>query len=40
VIATSPPSSARDCARMDWVTLPANESMATSAATPRQIDDM
>jgi hypothetical protein len=36
----SPPSSARDCSRTDLVTLSAKESMATSAATPREIADM
>jgi hypothetical protein len=38
--ATSPPRRARDCPRTDRVTFPANESIATSAATPSEIDDM
>jgi hypothetical protein len=38
--ATSPPRSARDCPRTERVTFPANESIATSAATPSEIDDM
>ena len=37
---TSPPIRARDCSRIDVCTLLANESMATSAATPSEIDDM
>ena len=37
---TSPPTSARDWSRTERPTLPANESMATSAATPSAIDDM
>ena len=37
---TSPPSSAFDCSRIERSTLPANESIATSAATPSEIDDM
>ena len=37
---TSPPSRARDCSRTDCDTLLVNESMATSAATPSEIDDM
>ena len=36
----SPPMSVRDCSRTDRVMLPAKESIATSAATPREIDDM
>ena len=38
--ATSPPSSARDCARTESRMLVAKESMATSAATPSEMDDM
>jgi hypothetical protein len=30
----------RDCARTERVTLEAKESMATSAATPKAMDDM
>ena len=36
----SPPISARDCSRTERLMLPANESIATSAATPREMDDM
>ena len=38
--AMSPPSSVRDWSRMERVTFPAKESMATRAATPKAIDDM
>ena len=38
--AMSPPSNVRDCSRMERVTFPANESIATSAATPNAMDDM
>ena len=37
---TSPPRSARDCSCTERMTLSENESMATSAATPSEIDDM
>ena len=40
VRAMSPPSSARDCSRTLRCVLLANESIATSAATPSEIDDM
>src|SRR5204863_8906955 len=36
----SPPISARDWSFTDWMMLAENESMATSAATPSEIDDM
>ncbi len=36
----SPPRSALDCASMETCTLDAKESMATSAATPREIELM
>src|SRR6185295_13555853 len=36
----SPPNSDRDWSRTDRTTLPANESMATRAATPNEMDDM
>ena len=36
----SPPISARDCSRTERVMFPAKESIATSAATPSEIDDM
>ena len=36
----SPPSSDRLCSRTDFVRLSANESIATSAATPSAMDDM
>ena len=38
--ATSPPSRARDCSRIERVTFDANESMATRAATPSEMLDM
>ena len=38
--AMSPPSRVRDWSRMERVTLPANESIATRAATPKAMDDM
>jgi hypothetical protein len=31
---------ARDCSFTDWMMLDENESIATSAATPREIEDM
>src|SRR6185312_2436179 len=37
---TSPPSNERDCSRTERVTLRANESIDTSAATPTAIVDM
>ncbi len=37
---TSPPTSARDWARTERLMFAANESIATSAATPNEIDDM
>ena len=37
---TSPPNSVRDWSRMDRTTLAEYESIATSAATPREMDDM
>lgn len=37
---TSPPTSARDCARTERLMFAANESIATSAATPNEMDDM
>jgi hypothetical protein len=37
---TSPPISARDWSFTDWTMFVANESIATSAATPSEIDDM
>ena len=37
---TSPPSRAFDCSCTDWITFSENESMATNAATPSEIDDM
>src|SRR4051812_19052974 len=36
----SPPISARDCSCTDSVTFSEKESIATSAATPNEIDDM
>ncbi len=36
----SPPNSERDCSRTERMMLAANESIATSAATPNEIDDM
>ena len=36
----SPPISARDWSFTDWMMFAEKESMATSAATPSEIDDM
>src|SRR3954467_2780380 len=36
----SPPISERDCSFTDWMILAENESIATSAATPSEIEDM
>jgi hypothetical protein len=38
--AMSPPTSACEFSRTEAATFPANESMATSAATPSAMDDM
>jgi hypothetical protein len=38
--ARSPPRSARDCERTERVRLLENESIATSAATPSEMEDM
>ena len=40
VSAMSPPSSARACSRTERCVLLANESIATSAPTPSEMDDM
>jgi len=37
---TSPPIIARDWSFTDWMMFAENESIATSAATPSEIDDM
>jgi hypothetical protein len=37
---TSPPIKARDWSFTDWMMFAENESIATRAATPREIDDM